>query len=83
MYWLAINREGGTPAKLQGEILPKVSGRELFEALESLHTRSLVETGNGKLTLQPVIMEYVTQRFINIIEQEITCEMPAVQLPDF
>ena len=83
MYWLAINQEGGTPAKLQEEIFPKVSGRELFEALESLHTRSLVETGNGNLTLQPVIMEYVTQRFINIIEQEITCEMPAVQLPDF
>ncbi|MEP0855826.1 NB-ARC domain-containing protein [Trichocoleus sp. DQ-U1] len=83
MYWLAINREGVTPAKLQEVILPKVSGRELFEALESLHTRSLVETGNGNLTLQPVIMEYVTQRFIKLIEQEITCEMAAVQLPDF
>ncbi|MBD2539417.1 NB-ARC domain-containing protein [Coleofasciculus sp. FACHB-SPT36] len=83
MYWLAIHREGVTPAKLQEEILPKVSGRELFEALESLHTRSLVETGNENLTLQPVIMEYVTQRFIKIIEQEISCEMPAVQIPDF
>ncbi|MBD2004850.1 MULTISPECIES: NB-ARC domain-containing protein [Cyanophyceae] len=83
MYWLAINREGGTPAKLQEEILLKVSGPELFEALESLHTRSLIETADTGLTLQPVIMEYVTQRFINIIEQEITCEMPAVQLPNF
>ncbi|MEW5855914.1 MAG: hypothetical protein AB1861_00795 [Cyanobacteriota bacterium] len=51
--------------------------------MESLHTRSLVETGNGNLTLQPVIMEYVTQRFIKLIEREISYEMPAVQIPDF
>ncbi|MFE1743668.1 hypothetical protein [Coleofasciculus sp. H7-2] len=37
-----------------------------------LKERSLVETGNGNLILQPVIMEYVTQRFIKIIERKIT-----------
>ena len=77
MYWLAINREGVTPAKLQEEILPKVPWRELLEALEALQARSLIqeahiETGNGNLTQQPVIMEYVTERFIQTIEQEIT-----------
>ncbi|HEY9674538.1 MAG TPA: NB-ARC domain-containing protein [Waterburya sp.] len=77
MYWLAINREGVTPATLQEEILPKVPWRELLEALEALQARSLIEeahieTGNGNLTQQPVIMEYVTERFIQTIEQEIT-----------
>jgi len=79
MYWLAINREGVTPAKLQEEILPKVSWRELLEALESLKARSLIfderaltETAYTGLTLQPVIMEYVSERFIQAIEQEIT-----------
>jgi WD40 repeat protein len=77
MYWLAINREGVTPAKLQEENLPKVPWRELLEALEVLQARSLIEeahieTGNGNLTQQPVIMEYVTERFIQTIEQEIT-----------
>ncbi|HEY9634231.1 MAG TPA: NB-ARC domain-containing protein [Coleofasciculaceae cyanobacterium] len=80
MYWLAINREGVTPAKLQEEILPKVPCRELLEALESLQARSLIEkatptlieTVDAGLTLQPVIMEYVTERFIQTIEQEIT-----------
>ena len=71
MYWLAINREGVTPAKLQNEILPKVALRDLLEALESLQARSLIETTDTGLTLQPVIMEYVTERFIHTIEQEI------------
>jgi hypothetical protein len=79
MYWLAINREGVTPAKLQEEILPKVPWWELLEALESLQARSLIfnersllETGNENLTQQPVIIEYVTQRFLQTIDQEIT-----------
>ena len=78
MYWLAINREGVTPAKLQEEILPKVPWWKLLKALESLEERSLIEnersltrTGNGNLTQQPMIREYVTERFIQTIEQEI------------
>jgi hypothetical protein len=72
MYWLAIHKEGVTPTQLQDEILPKVPLRQLLEALESLQTRSLIETVDTGLTLQPVIMEYVTERFIQAIEQEIT-----------
>jgi hypothetical protein len=72
MYSVAINPEGVTPAKLHEEILPKVPWRELLEALESLQARSLLETGNENLTQQPVIIEYVTQRFLQTIEQEIT-----------
>ncbi|ACC84433.1 eIF2A-related protein [Nostoc punctiforme] len=70
MYWLAINREGVTPTKLQTEILPQVPWRELLEALESLKGRSLVETAATGLTQQPVIMEYVTEQFIQTIERE-------------
>ena len=81
MYYLAMNREGITPTQLQEEILPKVSWRELLEALESLQERSLIfdersliDRGKGNLTLQPVIREYVTERFIQTIEREIaTC----------
>jgi hypothetical protein len=76
MYWLALNREEVTLAKLQEEILPKVSWRELLEALESLKGRSLIETGEAGLTLQPVIIEYVTERFIQTIEREITTGRP-------
>lgn len=71
MYWLAINREGVVPAKLQEEILPKVPLREILEALESLHARSFIETKEAGITQQPVIMDYVTERFIQTIEREI------------
>jgi hypothetical protein len=71
MYWLAIHGEGLTPTKLHEDILPKVSWRELLEALESLRERSLIETVDAGLTLQPVIMEYVMERFIQAIEREI------------
>jgi hypothetical protein len=78
MYWLAINREGATPGKLKSEILPKVSGRQLMEALESLAERSLIEdrrspdnTASTSLTLQPAIVEYLTERLLQTVEQEI------------
>ena len=80
MYCLAIHREGITPTQLQQEILPKVPWRELFEALESRDVRSArcssasrsrADRGKGNLTLQPVIKEYVTERFIQTIEREI------------
>jgi SpoVK/Ycf46/Vps4 family AAA+-type ATPase len=71
MYWIAINQEGATPAKLKAEILPKVSGRQLMEALEALAERSLIEdrrslnyTASTSLMLQPAIVEYIIERLI-------------------
>jgi len=71
MYWLAINREEVTPARLQAEFLPAITFPTLLAALETLHDRSLIETTKRGLTQQPVIMEYVTNRFIERIEREI------------
>ncbi|MBW4542896.1 MAG: AAA family ATPase [Symplocastrum torsivum CPER-KK1] len=79
MYWLVINREAVMPAKLQEEILPKVPLRELLEALESLQARSLIETADTGLTLQPVIMEYVTERFIQALKREVTTNELTIQ----
>jgi WD40 repeat protein len=71
MYWLAINREGSTPIRLQGEILLPVTLNQLLETLETLRDRSLIETTARGLTQQPVIMEYITEHLIQQIEQEI------------
>ncbi|CAN1212484.1 eIF2A-related protein [Tumidithrix helvetica PCC 7403] len=71
MNWLAINREGVLPTKLEAEILPKAPSHKLLKALEVLYTRSLIETCKAGSTQQPVIMEYVTERFIQNLEQEI------------
>lgn len=72
MYWIAINQEAATPAKLKAEILPKVSGRQLMEALEALAERSLIEngrslneTGSTSLMQQPAIVEYVRERYLS------------------
>ena len=71
MYWLAINQEAATPARLKAEILPKVSGRDLMEALEALAGRSLIEDRRSlndsaptTLMLQPAIVEYIIERLI-------------------
>jgi WD40 repeat protein len=71
MYWLAINREGVTPDRLQAELLPTITLPILLAVLETLRARSLIETTERGLTQQPIIMEYVTDRFIQEIDREI------------
>ncbi len=71
MYWLSINRKGVSPAMLHAEILLPSTLPQLLEVLEALRDRSLIETTERGLTQQPVIMEYVTEHFIQQIEQEI------------
>lgn len=70
MYWLAVNREPVSLAQLQQNLLVKVSPSELIEVLASLLRRSLIEKAAPTLidksaegfTLQPVVMEYITQQ---------------------
>lgn len=85
MYWLAINREAVTAAQLQADITPSVSLVEVRDALVSLDRRSLIEkikltsvqpTIGMELdyisyTQQPVVMEYVTEQFIQQVCQEV------------
>jgi hypothetical protein len=80
MYWLAINREWVSLPELREDIVPVVSPRELFDALESLQQRCLIEKSLPTLidkqityfTQQPAVMEYVTNELIEQICQEIT-----------
>jgi hypothetical protein len=71
MYWLAINREGVTPAKIQAEMFPSVTIKQVMEVLEALNERSLIEPGEAGITQQPVVMEYVTEKLLEKTEQEI------------
>jgi WD40 repeat protein len=71
MYWFSINRESITASKIQAELLPKQPLPKVLQALESLHQQSSIEPTETGLTQQPVIMEYITERLINTIEQEI------------
>ncbi|HEY9860310.1 MAG TPA: NB-ARC domain-containing protein [Candidatus Obscuribacterales bacterium] len=79
MYWLAIHREPVAIAALRADFVSQVSVNHLLEALASLERRSLIEktqlplseTNCSLLTLQPVVMEYMTDRLIEQACQEI------------
>lgn len=71
MYWLAINRDPVSIQELREDIVPLVSQPKLLEALESLGQRALVERSQANFSLQFVVMEYVTEQFIERVCQEI------------
>ncbi|MBD2726621.1 hypothetical protein H6G96_09835 [Nostoc sp. FACHB-892] len=71
IYWLAINREPVSLSEIREDIVSPISPQNLLEALESLVRRSLIEKNTALFTLQPVVMEYVTQRLIEIVCKEI------------
>ncbi|BAY91615.1 MULTISPECIES: NB-ARC domain-containing protein [unclassified Tolypothrix] len=77
MYWLAINREPVGISELREDIVALPSQSNLMEALQSLARRSLIEKSNALFTLQPVVMEYLSDRLIaevseNLISGEVT-----------
>ncbi|RCJ27958.1 hypothetical protein A6770_24725 [Nostoc minutum NIES-26] len=74
IYWLAINREPVTLSELRQDIVLPRPTQKLLESLESLVRRSLVEKSTVTFTLQPVVMEYVTQVLIEHVCEEIVTE---------
>ncbi|OBQ15619.1 MAG: hypothetical protein AN486_22490 [Anabaena sp. AL93] len=42
-----------------------ISRSHFLQAIEKLYSRSLIEKDGGKYTLQPVLREYVTEKFIH------------------
>jgi WD40 repeat protein len=79
MYWLAINREPISLLDLKEDIVSPIPPQKLLDSLESLLRRCLIdkviptpdEKGTALFTLQPVVMEYVTQRLVEQVCEEI------------
>ena len=81
MFWLAINREPVNLADLRADLVLPVASMKLLEALDSLNRRSLIEKKSlpqnpVHFTLQPVVMEYVTDQLIQQISREILGKTP-------
>ncbi|GAB1541332.1 NB-ARC domain-containing protein [Scytonema sp. NUACC21] len=74
MYLLAINREPMSLSDLHEEIAISSMPQKVLEALVSLVRRSLVEKSGALFTLQPVVMEYVTNRLVEQISEELLTE---------
>lgn len=79
MYWLAIDREPVTFSELRADFVPQVSLGDLIEALTSLERRclidkvtpTLIEKSRTFFTLQPAVMEYMTNRLIEQVYEEV------------
>ncbi|MBD2461984.1 hypothetical protein H6G89_13095 [Oscillatoria sp. FACHB-1407] len=72
MVWLAIDREWVSFAQLQADLQGRISSIQVMEALQRLQGRSLIETNASQFTLQPVVMEYVTEMLIGRVRDEIS-----------
>ncbi|MBO3457146.1 WD40 repeat domain-containing protein [Aetokthonos hydrillicola Thurmond2011] len=72
-YWFTINREPVTIAELRHDILTYSRQKLLPSTLQSLQRRLPVEKNEqaSAFTLQPVLMEYMTERLIEQMSQEI------------
>lgn len=76
MFWLAINRDWVSLGELQADIVPIVPKAKLLEALECLRWRALIECSNKGFTQQPVVMEYMTERLVETVSEEISRQTP-------
>jgi flagellar biosynthesis chaperone FliJ len=76
MYWLALSRESIAISELQEKILGNIYPNQLLTEIQSLKQRSLVEKTKLGFTLQPVIMDFFTQKFIDKIDKEINTKEP-------
>src|SRR6266498_3845854 len=73
LYWLAIGRESVSLNALLATLGNAVPQREVLVALESLRRRMLIERAADRpaFTLQPVILEYVTDQLAEAMRQEL------------
>ncbi len=72
IYWLTIERQATTIAKIKSEINQPISVRDLENVFLSLLRRSIVESASEKYFILPnVIMEHMTARLIRHVYQEI------------
>ncbi len=85
IYWLAIYRDSASFSELRSDIFPPISPQKLIDVLESLEQRSLIEKNKltliakhpAQFSLQPMVMEYVTEKLVTQICQEILAGLEA------
>ncbi|MEO1298915.1 MAG: NB-ARC domain-containing protein, partial [Cyanobacteria bacterium J06636_16] len=70
-YWLAISREAVSIAELQEDIFLPLAQKHLPETLDTLERHIPIEKSDSRFTLQPVLIEYIIDRFIKAICQEL------------
>src|SRR5260221_3694627 len=82
MYWLAIERDLVSLEELSRDLVGTVSRREMLAALQALRWRCLVNRGEqgAVFTLQEVVLEYVGERLVEQVCDEIISGSPTLLL---
>jgi WD40 repeat protein/transcriptional regulator with XRE-family HTH domain len=76
LFWFAIYREPVSVANLRENIIDLAAQKSVPNLVNALLRRSLIEKNDGLFFLQPVVMEYVTEKFV----QQICSEFETQQL---
>ncbi|WP_242041242.1 NB-ARC domain-containing protein [Leptolyngbya sp. FACHB-261] len=76
LSWFAIHREPVSIADIRENVVDHAAQQSVPNLINSLLRRSLIEKTEGLFFLQPVVMEYVTERFV----QQICIEFETQQL---
>ena len=71
MYWLAIDQEPVSDLELTEDIISWQAKQELIQSLASLRRRSLIKNTTLGYTQLPVLREYIINRLIDELCQEI------------
>ncbi|MCG5058660.1 MAG: pentapeptide repeat-containing protein [Limnoraphis sp. WC205] len=80
LFWFAIHREPVLIAEISESMVDIASRQSVPQQINSLLRRSLIEKTDGLFFLQPVVMEYVTSRFIQQVCTEFeTSEIDILQ----
>ncbi|MFB2978448.1 NB-ARC domain-containing protein [Microseira sp. BLCC-F43] len=69
LYWLAIHREPISVANLKDDIVSSIAKERVAESLRSLHNKLPLEKSENRFTLQPVLIEYITEKLIEKVCQ--------------
>ncbi len=77
---LAVEREPISLAELARDMEPRIGGGAVVDTVEALRRRSLVERGErgSTFTLQSMVLEYVTDRLVETVADEIGRSQPVV-----
>ncbi|BAY41467.1 WD-40 repeat protein (plasmid) [Nostoc sp. NIES-2111] len=71
LYWLAINREPVTLAQLREDLMLSTAKAALPATLGILQRKLPIERTGDRFTLQPVLIEYVTDQLVIFTSTEI------------
>lgn len=71
VFWLSISREPVTIEELLYDLKSRRSQDDLFSTIQSLKRKIPIEYVSNKITLQPFLIEFFTEKIINSCVKEI------------